>query len=91
MVVVVSGNDGALPAVVAGLVEAPVIAVPTSVGYGASLSGIAPLLAALTASSPGVSVVNIDNGSTSLSVSLFLFPLSYGCQILETFCFKGSR
>ncbi|CAL5220086.1 g2037 [Coccomyxa viridis] len=62
VIVVVAGTDGALPSVVAGLVEAPVIAVPTSVGYGAALQGITPLLAALTASSPGVSVVNIDNG-----------------------------
>ncbi|CAL8461947.1 g1478 [Coccomyxa elongata] len=62
VVVVISGTDGALPAVVAGLVEAPVIAVPTSVGYGAALQGLTPLLSALTASSPGVSVVNIDNG-----------------------------
>jgi hypothetical protein len=62
VVVVVAGTDGALPAVVAGLVEAPVIAVPTSVGYGAALGGITPLLSALVASSPGVSVVNIDNG-----------------------------
>ncbi|EIE25089.1 hypothetical protein COCSUDRAFT_35637 [Coccomyxa subellipsoidea C-169] len=62
VVVVISGTDGALPAVVAGLVEAPVVAVPTSVGYGAALQGLTPLLSALTASSPGVSVVNIDNG-----------------------------
>ncbi|KAK9819861.1 hypothetical protein WJX72_003418 [[Myrmecia] bisecta] len=62
VVIVISGTDGALPAVVAGLVEAPVIAVPTSVGYGAALSGITPLLSALTASSPGVCVVNIDSG-----------------------------
>jgi hypothetical protein len=62
VVIVVSGTDGALAGVMAGLIEAPVIAVPTSVGYGASLSGITPMLSALVSSSPGVSVVNIDNG-----------------------------
>jgi hypothetical protein len=60
--VVVAGMDGALPAVVAGLTQAPVIAVPTSVGYGAHLGGIAPLLTMLNACAPGVAVVNIDNG-----------------------------
>lgn len=62
VVVVVAGMEGALPSVVAGLVEVPVIAVPTSVGYGASFDGLAALLAMLNACSPGVAVVNIDNG-----------------------------
>lgn len=62
VVVVVSGMDGSLPSVIAGLVDSPVIAVPTSVGYGAALSGISPLLSALTAGAPGVATVNIDNG-----------------------------
>jgi NCAIR mutase (PurE)-related protein len=61
-VVVVAGMDGALPSVIAGLVSAPVIAVPTSVGYGASYGGLAALLAMLNSCAPGVSVVNIDNG-----------------------------
>lgn len=61
-IVVVAGMDGALPSVVSGLVARPVIAVPTSVGYGASFKGIAPLLAMLNSCSPGVAVVNIDNG-----------------------------
>ncbi|THV27095.1 nickel pincer cofactor biosynthesis protein LarB [Glycomyces paridis] len=61
-VVVVAGMDGALPSVVAGLVSAPVVAVPTSVGYGAAFGGLAPLLTMLNSCSPGVSVVNIDNG-----------------------------
>ncbi|THV40500.1 nickel pincer cofactor biosynthesis protein LarB [Glycomyces buryatensis] len=61
-VIVVAGMDGALPSVVAGLVSAPVIAVPTSVGYGAAFGGIAPLLTMLNSCSPGVTVVNIDNG-----------------------------
>jgi hypothetical protein len=60
--VVVAGMEGALPSVVAGLVAAPVIAVPTSVGYGASFGGLAPLLAMLNSCAAGVAVVNIDNG-----------------------------
>jgi len=60
--IVVAGMEGALPSVVAGLFARPVIAVPTSVGYGASLGGIAALLAMLTSCAAGVSVVNIDNG-----------------------------
>jgi NCAIR mutase (PurE)-related protein len=62
VVVVAAGMDGALPSVVAGLTGAPVIGLPTSVGYGASFGGIAALLAMLNACAPGVSVVNIDNG-----------------------------
>lgn len=62
VVVVAAGMDGALPSVVAGLVSAPVIALPTSVGYGAAFGGIAPLLSMLNACAPGVAVVNIDNG-----------------------------
>lgn len=61
-IVVVAGMDGALPSVVAGLVSAPVIACPTSVGYGASFGGVAALLAMLSSCVPGVAVVNIDNG-----------------------------
>ncbi len=61
-VVVVAGMDGALPGVIAGLVQAPVVAVPTSVGYGAAFEGLAALLTMLNACSPGVAVVNIDNG-----------------------------
>lgn len=61
-IVVAAGMDGALPSVVAGLVSAPVVAVPTSVGYGAAFGGIAALLTMLNACAPGVSVVNIDNG-----------------------------
>ena len=62
VIIVVAGMEGALPSVVGGLVRAPVIALPTSVGYGASLSGVAALLAMLNSCAPGVSVVNIDNG-----------------------------
>lgn len=62
VIVVVAGMDGALPSVVAGLVSKPVIAVPTSVGYGASFNGLAPLLTMLNSCAAGVGVVNIDNG-----------------------------
>ncbi len=61
-IVVVAGMDGALASVVAGLARAPVVAVPTSVGYGAAFGGLAPLLTMLNACAPGVGVVNIDNG-----------------------------
>jgi pyridinium-3,5-biscarboxylic acid mononucleotide synthase len=61
-VIAVAGMDGALPTVVASLVAVPVIAVPTSVGYGASFGGLAALLTMLNACAPGVGVVNIDNG-----------------------------
>jgi NCAIR mutase (PurE)-related protein len=62
VIVVVAGMEGALPSVVGGLVDAAVIAVPTSVGYGASLGGVSALLAMLTSCASGVAVVNIDNG-----------------------------
>ncbi|MEK6982995.1 MAG: nickel pincer cofactor biosynthesis protein LarB [Nanoarchaeota archaeon] len=62
VLVVVAGMDGVLPSVVSGLFEKPIVAVPTSVGYGASFNGIAPLLTMLNSCSPGVVVVNIDNG-----------------------------
>ena len=61
-VIVVAGMEGALPSVVAGLVGRPVIAVPTSVGYGVAFGGVAAMLGMLNACAPGVSVVNIDNG-----------------------------
>jgi NCAIR mutase (PurE)-related protein len=62
VVVVVAGMEGALPSVVAGLIDKPVIAVPTSIGYGASFNGLAALLAMLNSCAAGVTVVNIDNG-----------------------------
>lgn len=61
-VIVCAGMDGALPSVVAGLVSTPVIAVPTSVGYGASFGGVSAMLTMLNSCAPGVAVVNIDNG-----------------------------
>ena len=69
VIVVVAGMEGALPSVVAGLVSVPVIAVPSSVGYGASFGGIAALLGMLNSCSSGVSVVNIDNGFGAASIA----------------------
>jgi len=62
VIIAAAGMEGALPTVVAGLVDVPVIALPTSVGYGASLKGISALLTMLNSCSPGIAVVNIDNG-----------------------------
>lgn len=62
VLIVVAGMEGALPSVVAGLADCPVIAVPTSVGYGASFNGLAPLLTMLNSCAAGIGVVNIDNG-----------------------------
>lgn len=69
VVIVVAGMDGALASIVGGLVAAPVIAVPTSVGYGAGAGGIAPLLTMLNSCAPGVAVVNIDNGFGAAAVA----------------------
>ena len=69
VIIVVAGMEGALPSVVAGLVSAPVIAVPTSVGYGASFGGITALLSMLNSCSSGVAVVNIDNGFGAASMA----------------------
>ena len=62
VIIVAAGMEGALPSVVGGLVSIPIIAVPTSVGYGANFNGLAPLLTMLNSCAPGVAVVNIDNG-----------------------------
>jgi NCAIR mutase (PurE)-related protein len=69
VVIVVAGMEGALPSVVGGLVRAPVVAVPTSVGYGASFGGMTALLAMLNSCATGVSVVNIDNGFGAAAVA----------------------
>jgi hypothetical protein len=69
VIIVVAGMEGALPSVVAGLVNVPVIAVPTSVGYGASFGGLAALLGMLNSCASGVSVVNIDNGFGAASIA----------------------
>jgi NCAIR mutase (PurE)-related protein len=69
VVIVVAGMEGALPSVVGGLVDVPVIAVPTSVGYGASFGGVTPLLAMLNSCASGIAVVNIDNGFGAAAVA----------------------
>jgi NCAIR mutase (PurE)-related protein len=69
VIIVVAGMEGALPSVIGGLVNVPVIAVPTSIGYGASFGGIAALLGMLNSCSAGVSVVNIDNGFGAAAVA----------------------
>jgi NCAIR mutase (PurE)-related protein len=67
--VVAAGMEGALPSVVGGLVGKPVLGVPTSVGYGASLGGLAALLAMLNSCAPNVAVVNVDNGFGAAAVA----------------------
>ena len=69
VIIVVAGMEGALPSVVAGMVSVPVIAVPTSIGYGASFGGVAALLGMLNSCANGVSVVNIDNGFGAASIA----------------------
>jgi pyridinium-3,5-biscarboxylic acid mononucleotide synthase len=69
VIVVVAGMEGALPSVVAGLVDVPVVAVPTSIGYGASFGGVAALLGMLNSCASGVSVVNIDNGFGAAAIA----------------------
>ena len=80
VVIVVAGMEGALPSVVGGLVDVPVIAVPTSVGYGASFGGVTALLAMLNSCASGVSVVNIDNGFGAAAVASAInhLPLTKG-------------
>ena len=69
VIIVVAGMEGALPSVVGGLVDVPVIAVPTSVGYGASFGGLTALLAMLNSCATGISVVNIDNGFGAAAIA----------------------
>jgi NCAIR mutase (PurE)-related protein len=69
VIIVVAGMEGALPSVVAGLVSVPVIAVPTSIGYGASFGGLAALLGMLNSCASGVAVVNIDNGFGAAAIA----------------------
>lgn len=75
--IVVAGMDGALPSVVGGLFRMPIIAVPTSVGYGAAFAGLAPLLTMLNSCAPGVTVVNIDNGFGAAVSALSILQLTH--------------
>jgi hypothetical protein len=79
VIIVVAGMEGALPSVVGGLVDKPIIAVPTSVGYGASFHGLAALLTMLNSCAPGISVVNIDNG----------FGAAYQASLINKMCAKS--
>ena len=78
VIVVLAGMEGALPSVVAGLTSRPVIAVPTSVGYGASFSGLAALLGMLSSCSSGIGVVNIDNGFGAGALAAVIVKNKYG-------------
>jgi NCAIR mutase (PurE)-related protein len=80
VVIVVAGMDGALPSVVGGLVGVPVIAVPTSVGYGASFGGVAALLAMLNSCASGVTVVNIDNGFGAAMAAARILRAHHGAE-----------
>ena len=77
VIVVVAGMEGALPSVIGGLVPAPIVAVPTSVGYGASFGGLAALLGMLNSCAPGVAVVNIDNG---FGAAVVASRINHGCR-----------
>jgi NCAIR mutase (PurE)-related protein len=79
IVIVAAGMEGALPSVVAGLVQAPVIAVPTSVGYGVSAGGYAALLAMLASCAPGIAVVNIDNGFGAAALAHKMLGIGSRC------------
>jgi hypothetical protein len=79
VVIVVAGMEGALPSVVAGLVSRPIIAVPTSAGYGANFGGLTPLLGMLNSCGSGVMVVNIDNG----------FGAGYAASQINSLCAGG--
>lgn len=79
VIIVCAGMEGALPSVVAGLVDVPVIAVPTSVGYGASFGGVTALLAMLNSCATGVSVVNIDNGYGAGALAALINRLAQPC------------
>jgi pyridinium-3,5-biscarboxylic acid mononucleotide synthase len=85
VLIVVAGMEGALPSVVGGMVKRPVIAVPTSVGYGAHLQGLTPLLTMLTSCASGMSVVNIDNGfGAAYQAALILKLASEGVHHEDT-------
>jgi NCAIR mutase (PurE)-related protein len=84
VLIVVAGMEGALPSVVAGLADCPVIAVPTSVGYGASFGGLAPLLTMLNSCAPGIGVVNIDNGFGAAMLAGQILRTAYKLQVLPS-------
>jgi NCAIR mutase (PurE)-related protein len=84
VLIVVAGMEGALPSVVAGMVDCPVIAVPTSVGYGANFGGLAPLLTMLNSCATGIGVVNIDNGFGAAMLAGQILRTAQRLKIKET-------
>jgi NCAIR mutase (PurE)-related protein len=80
VIIAVAGMEGALPSLVAGLVKVPVVAVPTSVGYGAHFGGVAPLLTMLNSCAPGIGVVNIDNGYGAAALASRINRASAGAK-----------
>ncbi len=80
VIIAVAGMEGALPSLVAGLVKVPVVAVPTSVGYGAHFGGVAPLLTMLNSCAPGIGVVNIDNGYGAAALASRINRASVGAE-----------
>lgn len=90
VLVVVAGMEGALPSVVAGLMWQPVIAVPTSVGYGASFHGLSALLTMLNSCSPGIAVVNIDNGFGAGYLAALIGRMAKGSLVVDEKTFQSS-
>lgn len=84
VLIVVAGMEGALASVVAGLVDCPIIAVPTSIGYGASFNGLAPLLTMLNSCAPGIGVVNIDNGFGAAMLAGQILRTAVKMQVSES-------
>lgn len=80
VIIVVAGMEGALPSLIAGLVKVPVVAVPTSVGYGAHFEGVTPLLAMMTSCAAGIGVVNIDNGFGAAVLAARINAPAQGCS-----------
>ena len=80
VIIAVAGMEGALPSLIAGLVKVPVVAVPTSVGYGAHFGGVAPLLTMLNSCAPGIGVVNIDNGYGAAALASRINRAAAGAQ-----------
>jgi NCAIR mutase (PurE)-related protein len=79
-VIAVAGMEGALPSVLGGLIECPIIAVPTSVGYGTNMAGLTPLFAMLNSCSEGISVTNIDNGFGAACAAIRIIRRLYACK-----------
>ncbi|EFJ45033.1 hypothetical protein VOLCADRAFT_64260, partial [Volvox carteri f. nagariensis] len=84
VVVVVAGTDCALPSLVAGITQSPVIAVPTSAGFGAALAGMAPLLASLSTNTPGITLCNIDNGFGAAAMAVRILKMAARLHVVRS-------